>query len=112
MANEVTAVTINIKTAPHEQLDELMGGDDSGHFHMTEEEYNLMLRLVEKLREEDESEEEYYKLPQSEYDKLTSLFSLLYPDEDTDAEDALVALIDARVNERVVDIINGGEVNP
>ena len=112
MANEVTAVTINVKTAPHEQLDELMGGDDSGHFHMTEEEYNLMLRLVEKLREEDESEEEYYKLPQSEYDKLTSLLSLLYPDEDTDAEDALAALIDARVNERVVDIINGGEVNP
>lgn len=112
MANEVTAVTINIKTAPHEQLDELMGGDDSGHFHMTEEEYNLMLRLVEKLREEDESEEEYYKLPQNEYDKLTSLFSLLYPDEDTDAEDALAALIDARINERVVDIIDGGKVVP
>lgn len=112
MANEATAVTINIKTAPHEELDELMGGDASGHYHLTEEEYNLMFRLVEQLRDEDESEEEYYKLTQTEYDKLTSLFSLFYPDEDTDAEDALAALVDTRVNERVVDIINGGEINP
>lgn len=111
MANEVPAITINIKTAPHEQLDELLGGDNSGHFHLTEEEYNLMLRLVEKLREEDETEEDFYKLSEDEYNKLMSILSILYPDEDTDAEDALNALIDARI-QHALSNIDCGEVNP
>ena len=110
--NDNTAITINIKTAPHEQLDELMGGDDSGHFHLTEDEYNLMLRLVEQLRDEDETEQEFHKLSDDEYTKLTDMFSLLYPDEDedTDFEQALNAIIDARVAQYVAEIIDGGKV--
>ncbi len=97
MEDEITALTINMKTAGHEQLDELMGGDASGHYHLTEEEYNLILDLVDKHREEAESDEDFYKLSQSEYDKLTALFGIFYPDEDTDAQDALEAIINARV---------------
>ena len=110
--NDNTALAINIKTAPHEQLDELMGGDDSGHFHLTEDEYNLMLRLVEQLRDEDETEQEFHKLNDDEYTKLTDMFSLLYSDEDedTDFEQALNAIIDARVAQYVAEIIDGGKV--
>ena len=110
--NDNTAITINIKTAPHEQLDELLGGDDSGHFHLTEDEYNLMLRLVEQLQDEDETEQEFHKLNDDEYTKLSDMFSIFYPDDDEDAdfEQALNAIIDARVAQYVAEIIDGGKV--
>ena len=110
--NDNTALAINIKTAPHEQLDELLGGDDSGHFHLTEDEYNLMLRLVEQLQDEDETEQEFHKLNDDEYTKLSDMFSIFYPDDDEDAdfEQALNAIIDARVAQYVAEIIDGGKV--
>ena len=110
--NDNTALAINIKTAPHEQLDELLGGDDSGHFHLTEDEYNLMLRLVEQLRDEDETEQEFHKLNDDEYTKLSDMFSIFYPDDDEDAdfEQALNAIIDARVAQYVAEIIDGGKI--
>lgn len=108
MSDKTKTITINVRTAGHEHVEELMGGDASGHYHMTEEEYNLMLRLVEKLRDEDETGEDFYKLPESEYDKLHGLFRIFYPDDDTDAEDALETLINSQAH---IDIINGGKVS-
>ena len=111
MAEEYKAVTICIKTAPHEELDGIKGGDASGHYHLTEDEYDLMQGVLGEYRDELAEEDTFHKLRDAEYNRLTEILDLLYPDEDTDAEDVLAALIDARVNERVVDIINGGEVN-
>lgn len=93
MANEPNAVTINIKTAGHEELDGLIGGDADGHYHLTEEEYNLMLEVLDNRREEDVSEEVYYKLSETEYDKVTTLLAMFFPDDDTAPEEALAALI-------------------
>lgn len=115
MAEEFQAVTITIKTAAHEQLDGLMGGDDSGHYHLTEEEYNLMLEFLGKEREEEESDEEFYKLSQSEYDKLMSIIDAVFPNDESEEpvfidSEALNSLIDARIQEYIKHI-DGGEVN-
>ena len=93
MADEFNAVTIKIKSAGHEDLDGLMGGDDDGHYHLTEEEYNLMTEVLDNRREENDAEEDFYKLSETEYDKTTTLLDMFFPDDDTDAEDALAALI-------------------
>lgn len=115
MAEEIQAVTINIKSAAHEQLDELMGGDASGHYHLTEEEYNLMLELLEGEREEEESDEEFYKLSQGEYDKLMSIIDAAFPDDESDEpvfidSETLNKLIDERIQEYIKHI-DCGEVS-
>ena len=114
MSEEYKAVTICIKTAGHEELDGIKGGDASGHYHLTDEEYDLMQGVLEEYQDELAEEDTFHKLRDKEYNRLTELLDLLYPDEETDTEEALAAFIDARVNERVqqikADIINGGEV--
>ena len=112
MADEYQAVTICIKAAGHEELEGIKGGDDDGHYHLTNEEYDLMQDILEERRDELATEDTFHKLREEEYNRVTELLDLLYPDEDTNIESALAALIDARVNERVADIINGGELNP
>lgn len=122
MAEGHSAITINIKTAPHEQLDGLMGGNDDGHYHLTGEEYNLMLDLIEDRRDEEESDEDFYKLSQTEYDKLLGIIDAFYPDEDSDEpvipsgidSEALNKLIDERVEARIQEYIKHidcGEIN-
>ena len=113
MAEECRAITICIKSAGHEELDDIKGGDDNGYYHLTDEEYNLMQGILEGYRDELAEEDTFHKLRDDEYTKLTDMFSLLYPDdEDTDFEKALNALIDARIQQYVAGIIDGGKINP
>ena len=111
MAEEVKAVTVNIKTAGHEQLDELIGGDEEGHFHLSKEEYTLLLDVLGDYEDELDSDEALYKLRESEYGRLTEILDLLYPDEDADPEDILIGIIDD--NTDILDCgIVGNEDNP
>ena len=96
MAEEYSAVTINIKTAPHEELDGPQGGDDDGHYHLTEEEYSLMSSVLGERREEDESGGCFHKLEDEQYEKLLELLDVFFPDENSMAEDTLAELIDER----------------
>lgn len=108
---EYKAVTICIKTAPHDELDGIKGGDASGNYHLTKDEYELMQGVLDGYREEVAVEDNFHKLQDAEYNKLIEILDLLCPNENTDVETALNALIDARVNKHA-DIINGGEVRP
>ena len=108
MPDEVKAVTINIKTAGHEQLDELIGGDDTGHYHLDAEEYSLMTELLEDYKDELDDGEDFYKLRASEHERLLEILDILCPDEEDDPEEVLAEIINARITEH--DIIDGGEV--
>ena len=109
MTNECKTVKIDLKTAPHERLVGLQGGDDSGHYHLTEEEYGLVSEMVEERRQEDEEGGCFHKLRDEEHDKLTELLDMFFPDEDADAETALAALMDARIAE-YMKTIDSGEI--
>ena len=87
------AVTVNVNgvgayppppapTVSHEELDDLNGGDDDGHYHLTEDEYNYVTAIVDERRELDESGEQRYTLNEEEYSKLVSVIDKIYPSED------------------------------
>ena len=112
MAEEYSAVTINIKTAPHEELDGLQGGDDNGHYHLTEEEYALMSSVLTERSEEEESGGCFHKLEDEQYERLVELLDVFFPEEDAMAEDTLAELIDERVgtnNHEQLENLLGGE---
>ena len=88
MADEVKAVTICIKTAGHEELDGIMGGDNDGHYHLSQEEYELLMDLLQRHSDELESEEEFYKLTETEYNKLMDLFDRFLADEEDEEQEA------------------------
>ncbi len=106
MAEEYQAVTINIKTAPHEALDGIKGGNDDGHYHLTNEEYDLLGYIFDDYRDEIDSGIDFHRLDDSEYNRLTYLLDTLMPDEDTDAEAQLASALEGYS----ANIIDGGEV--
>ena len=106
MAEEFQAVTINIKTAPHEALDGIKGGDDSGHYHLTSDEYDLLGYVFDDYRDEIDSGIDFHRLDDNEYNRLTGLLDVLVPDEDADAEEQLAEVLASYT----ANIIDGGEV--
>ena len=108
MTDEVNAVTIKIKSAGHEELDGLLGGDDEGHYHVTAEELNYLVdRVAERNAIEDGDEEERLGLTESEYDKVSSLLEMFFHNGATDAVEALKALVDARITEYIKTLDSG-----
>ena len=109
MADEVTAVTIKIKSAGHEDLDGLLGGDEEGHYHVTAEELNYLVdRVSERNAVEEGDEEERLGITESEYDKVSDLIEMFFPDDDTDVEDALAALIAKHIKTIDSGTVTGG----
>ena len=113
MAEEYKAVTICIKSAGHEELDGIKGGDDSGHYHLTEDEHNLLDGVLSEYQDELDEEDTFHKLRESEYNRLIELLDLLYPTEDDDPEQILAGIINSHTSTYVTehDIIDGGLVN-
>ena len=112
MAEEYKTVTICIKSAGHEQLDGIKGGDDSGHYHLTEDELDLLDGVLNAYQDELAEDDTFHKLRDGEYNRLIELLDLLYPDEDADPEKILAEIIAARTSTYVAehDVIDGGEV--
>ncbi|MBQ7220796.1 MAG: hypothetical protein IJS28_07445 [Synergistaceae bacterium] len=109
MANECKTVKINLKTAPHERLGGLLGGDDGGHYHLSEEEYGLVSELVEERRLENEAGGCFHKLQDDEHDKLLKLLDIFFPDEEADIADTFATLMDARIA-AYIKTIDSGEI--
>ena len=68
----------------HERLDGLLGGEDDGHYHLTQEEYGQVKEVLQIRREEQESGETFYKLTETQYDKLIHIIEAAYPDQSSD----------------------------
>ena len=113
MAEEYQAVTICIKSAGHEQLDGLMGGDDDGHYHLTEDERDLLDGVLNEYQDELAEDDIFHKLRDGEYNRLVELLDLLYPTEDDDPKETLAEIIAANTSKYMTehDIIDGGEVS-
>ena len=113
MAEEYRAVTICIKSAGHEELDGIKGGDDSGHYHLTEDEHDLLDGVLGEYKDELGAEDTFHKLRDGEYNRLVELLDLLYPTEDDDPEEILADLIAANTSTYMTehDVIDGGEVS-
>ena len=99
----------------HEQLDGLYGGEDDGHYHLTQEEYEQVKEVLQIRREEQESGETFYKLTEAQYDKLRHIIEAVYPDQDSDTpvfidNETINSLIDTRIKEYMSNI-DGGEVS-
>ena len=87
------AVTVNVNgvgayppppppVPTHEELDELYGGDNDGHYHLTEDEYNSVVNMVEERMELEENGETRYTLDDDEYDKLIGVIGKVYPSDE------------------------------
>ena len=91
----------------HEELLNLFGGDDSGHYHLTEEEYVKLQELIQLKREEAEDTEIRYTLSEDEYDKLQTILETVYPDENSEPvfvdEDTINDLADERIQASIDD---------
>ena len=109
MENEFNAVTIKIKSAGHEDLDGLLGGDEEGHYHVTGEALNYLIdKVAERNAIEAGEEEERFGITEEEYDKVSNLIEMFSPDDDTDVEDALVALIAKHIKTIDSGTVTGG----
>ena len=63
----------------HEKLDDLTGGDTTGHYHLTQAEYEALARLLETQEDEEDST----ALTEDEYTKLMLVVEALGEYEDT-----------------------------
>ncbi len=113
MADEVSEVVIRIKSAAHEQLDGMLGGDDSGHFHLTEDERDLLDGVLNEYQDELAEDDTFHKLRDGEYNRLIELLDILYPTEDDNPEEILANIIRTHTAQYVTenDIIDGGVIN-
>ncbi len=68
--------------ADHEGFENIMGGDEGGHWHLTTEEYNQLLEVLESASAEQSSNETWYRLNTDEYSKLVLLLDKAYSDND------------------------------
>ena len=62
----------------HEKLDDLTGGDTTGHYHLTQAEYEKLAELLETLEDEQDST----ALTEDEYTKLMLVIEALKDDTD------------------------------
>lgn len=63
----------------HEELPDLLGGNDNEHYHLTEAEYNGLYRVLTVFSNPNGAN----TLTTDEYDKAAAIIAVLYPDEDT-----------------------------
>ena len=90
-----------IRIYDHEELENISGGDEYDHYHLTGEEYMLLQEILERKRGEIESGEISITITQDEYEKLLALFEAVYPNNSEAPvlinEEALNDLIDLRI---------------
>ena len=107
---EVQPVTLKPSEIPHEMLDGLLGGDDNGHYHLTDDELTKLGKIIAALIPAGQTEvtlpaaepaagtdnheeltnllggdnNEHYHFTEDEWKKLKTLLSVMFrPDSDT-----------------------------
>ena len=74
---EVQPVTLKPAEIPHELLDKLLGGTDDGHYHLTEDELQKLLKLLAVLFPDGATEPKFPSVPATPSDDSS-------PEDDVD----------------------------
>ncbi len=100
------------KVYDHEELENLLGGEEFDHYHLTGEEYMQLQEMLERKQDEDDNGEISITLTQDEYEKLLALFEAVYLDDSSTPilinEDTLNDLIEQRIIEYMNEIDDNG----
>ena len=93
--------------ADHEGFENIMGGDEGGHWHLTTEEYSKLLELLENASAEQSGNETWYRLSEEEYRKLVLLLEKVYSEDESEPvlvdESRINELIDAKIENLLSD---------
>lgn len=63
----------------HEELDNLLGGEDFEHYHLSEKDYEDITEFLAARRAADEAGETEFTLSENEYERIMQLLDDLYP---------------------------------